>query len=38
MSGRVYLVIVIITVIAWVSDILWQQLGQLMFPYKRSRS
>lgn len=38
MSGRVYLVIVVITLIAWVSDILWQQLGHLMFPYRRSRS
>ena len=38
MSGRVYLVIVIITVIAWVSDLLWQQLGHLFFPYRRSRS
>jgi NitT/TauT family transport system permease protein len=38
MSGRVYLVIVIITIIAWVSDQLWHQLGQLLFPYRRSRS
>ncbi len=38
MSGRVYLVIVIITLIAWVSDLLWARIGNLMFPYQRSRS
>ncbi len=38
MSGRVYLVIVIITVIAWVADLLWARLGTLFFPYRRSRS
>jgi NitT/TauT family transport system permease protein len=35
MSGRVYLVIVIITLIAWIADILWKQLGDLLFPYRR---
>lgn len=35
MSGRVYLVIVLITVIAWIADILWKQLGWLLFPYRR---
>jgi len=35
MSGRVYLVIVIITLIAWVADILWKQLGDVLFPYRR---
>ena len=35
MSGRVYLVIVIITVIAWIADIVWKQLGWLLFPYRR---
>jgi ABC-type nitrate/sulfonate/bicarbonate transport system permease component len=37
MSGRVYLVIVIITVIAWVADLVWERLGMLLFPYRRSR-
>ncbi|MBP1623342.1 MAG: cmpB [Acidobacteria bacterium] len=37
MSGRVYLVIVIITVIAWVADLIWARLGTLIFPYRRSR-
>jgi len=36
MSGRVYLVIVIITVIAWVADLIWARLGSLFFPYRRS--
>jgi NitT/TauT family transport system permease protein len=36
-SGRVYLVIVIITVIAWIADLLWARLGMLIFPYRRSR-
>jgi NitT/TauT family transport system permease protein len=38
MSGRVYLVIVIITLIAWVADMLWVRTGAILFPYKRSRS
>jgi NitT/TauT family transport system permease protein len=38
MSGRVYLVIVIITLIAWVADLLWTRLGALLFPYRRSRA
>lgn len=38
MSGRVYLVIVIITLIAWVADLLWVRAGALLFPYRRSRS
>jgi NitT/TauT family transport system permease protein len=38
MSGRVYLVIVIITLIAWIADLLWERLGALMFPYRRSRT
>ncbi len=36
MSGRVYLVIVIITIIAWIADLLWVRLGALLFPYRRS--
>jgi len=38
MSGRVYLVIIIITIIAWMADLLWERLGALFFPYQRSRS
>lgn len=38
MSGRVYLVIVIITLIAWIADILWVRTGAIFFPYRRSRS
>ena len=37
MSGRVYLVIVIITLIAWIADLLWTRIGMLIFPYRRSR-
>ncbi len=36
MSGRVYLVIVIITVIAWIADLVWARLGHILFPYRRS--
>jgi NitT/TauT family transport system permease protein len=35
MSGRVYLVIVIITVIAWTADLVWGRLGAFLFPYRR---
>ncbi|MFH1575069.1 MAG: ABC transporter permease subunit, partial [Acidobacteriota bacterium] len=35
MSGRVYLVIVIITIIAWIADIIWKRLGEVLFPYRR---
>ena len=38
MSGRVYLVIVIITVIAWIADIIWTRAGYMLFPYRRSRT
>jgi NitT/TauT family transport system permease protein len=38
MSGRVYLVIVIITLIAWAADLLWARLGVILFPYRRSRA
>ena len=38
MSGRVYLVIVIITLIAWIADLLWARLGDMLFPYQRSRT
>jgi ABC-type nitrate/sulfonate/bicarbonate transport system permease component len=38
MPGRVYLVIVIITVIAWTADLIWERLGSSLFPYRRSRN
>jgi len=38
MSGRVYLVIIIITLIAWVSDLIWARLGRILFPYRGSRT
>jgi NitT/TauT family transport system permease protein len=38
MSGRVYLVIVIITIIAWIADLIWSRLGNLLFPYRRSQT
>ena len=38
MSGRVYLVIVIITLIAWVADVVWKYLADVLFPYRRSRT
>jgi ABC-type nitrate/sulfonate/bicarbonate transport system permease component len=38
LSGRVYLVIVIITLIAWIADVIWKQLADLLFPYRRSRT
>jgi NitT/TauT family transport system permease protein len=37
LSGRVYLVIVIITLIAWVADLLWVRLGAVLFPYREKR-
>lgn len=33
---HVYLVILIITLIAWVADLTWVRVGNLLFPYKRS--
>jgi NitT/TauT family transport system permease protein len=38
LSGRVYLVIVVITLIAWVADLGWERASHLLFPYRRSRS
>jgi ABC-type nitrate/sulfonate/bicarbonate transport system permease component len=34
---HVYLVIILITLIAWAADIVWVQVGQLIFPYRRGR-
>ena len=35
---HIYLVIVTITLIAWVADLLWVRLGRRLFPYHRSRA
>jgi len=34
---HIYLVIILITLVAWIADILWVQLGRLFFPYRRAR-
>lgn len=33
---HIYLVILVITLIAWAADLGWVRLGQLLFPYKRT--
>jgi NitT/TauT family transport system permease protein len=38
MSGRVYLVIIIITIIAWLADLLWVKLAAVLFPYRARQS
>ena len=35
---HIYLVIVVITLIAWASDLVWTTLGRLLFPYQRSQA
>jgi ABC-type nitrate/sulfonate/bicarbonate transport system permease component len=37
LTGRVYLVIVVITMIAWAADLVWNYLANVFFPYRRSR-
>lgn len=37
-TGRVWLAIIVITLIAWVADLAWNYLGKLIFPYKRGRA
>ncbi len=32
---HIYLVIVVITIVAWVFDLVWERIGQVLFPYKR---
>ncbi len=34
----IYLVIVIITMIAWIADLVWKYLADVFFPYRRSRT
>jgi len=38
MSGRVYLVIIVITIIAWLADLLWARLAAVLFPYRARQS
>jgi NitT/TauT family transport system permease protein len=38
LSGRVYLVIIIITIIAWLADLLWEKLAGVLFPYRARQS
>jgi NitT/TauT family transport system permease protein len=33
---HIYLVILVITIIAWIFDLVWTQLGRRLFPYQRS--
>jgi NitT/TauT family transport system permease protein len=35
---HIYLAIVIITLIAWIADIVWVKAADLLFPYRRSRA
>jgi NitT/TauT family transport system permease protein len=35
---HIYLVILAITLIAWIADLAWERMGQVLFPYRRSRS
>ena len=35
---HIYLVILIITLIAWTADLLWARVGYLLFPYRRGQS
>ena len=37
-TGRVWLAIIVITLIAWVADLAWNYLGKLLFPYRRGRA
>ena len=34
---QIYLVILIITIIAWFADQLWMRLGRWLFPYRQAR-
>ena len=35
---HIYLVILVITLIAWAADLAWERLGRLLFPYRRQHS
>ena len=32
---HIYLVILVITLIAWIADLAWERLGRILFPYRR---
>jgi NitT/TauT family transport system permease protein len=34
---QIYIVIIIITAVAWLADLGWERLGRLLFPYRRTR-
>ncbi|MFB3891658.1 MAG: ABC transporter permease [Phycisphaerae bacterium] len=34
--GQVFLIIILITLVAWVADLVWVYLGRLLFPYKKA--
>ena len=33
-----YLVILVITLIAWIADLAWERMGRVLFPYRRTHS
>jgi NitT/TauT family transport system permease protein len=35
---HIYLVILVITLIAWAADLAWQRLGRVLFPYRQGRA
>jgi ABC-type nitrate/sulfonate/bicarbonate transport system permease component len=35
---HIYLVILVITLIAWAADLGWERLGRVLFPYRRDRA
>jgi ABC-type nitrate/sulfonate/bicarbonate transport system permease component len=35
---HIYLVILVITLIAWAADLAWERLGRVLFPYRRART
>jgi NitT/TauT family transport system permease protein len=35
---HIYLVILVIPLIAWAADLIWERLGDILFPYRRERS
>lgn len=35
---HIYLAIIVISLIAWIADLLWERLGEILFPYRRSRT
>ena len=35
---HIYLTIIVISLISWIADQAWEQLGARLFPYRRSRA